>query len=172
MLPATAKNFGYTDDFLQEAADQAEREVYEASDVLTIGDFWTGNILVSDNSSKELQLFVLDLELSKPGTAAFDIGQMAAEMYCLGLFRDEELGMALLDTFLKAYKAENQNVVNATKVAIRVGAHLIIMMPKAWANEGSEIQIQDGVRTGIELVRMGWQKDVAALSASLVAPLL
>lgn len=171
-LPARAKEFGYTYDFLWQAAESAECEIYGSRDVLTVGDFWTGNVLVSDKASEELKLFVLDFELSKPGTAEFDIGQMAAEMLCLAMMRHSALGFSLLSTFLKAYRERRQGTVDAAKVAIRIGAHLIVMMPKAWRNEASAGQIQNGVQTGVGLMRMGWERDETRLRGSIVGSLM
>jgi 5-methylthioribose kinase len=120
-LPAAASKFGYTQPFITAAAEFAEHEVMTANEVWTLGDFWTGNVLVSaPNEQVEPSLTVLDLELAKPGTAAFDIGQMGAEMLCLARFRSEEQGSLLLRTFFQAYKAECDVSVDAAAVAIRM----------------------------------------------------
>ena len=179
-LPAAAERFGYRDGFIAEAAKVGEEEVMQRSDVLTVGDFWTGNVLVSAPSSSEekgdggrLHLYVLDLELCKPGTAEFDIGQMAAEMYCLARFRKgaREESMALLDAFLGSYKRERSVEVDAAKVAIRIGAHLFVIMPMAWANEATEEEIGRVAEEGREFVRMGWERDGEALGRSVLASL-
>jgi hypothetical protein len=46
-LPAAAEKFGYTQPFIAEAAQVAANEVLTANEVRTLGDFWTGNVLVS-----------------------------------------------------------------------------------------------------------------------------
>jgi aminoglycoside phosphotransferase (APT) family kinase protein len=120
-LPAAAEKFGYTQPFIKAAAKFAENEVLTANEVLTLGDFWTGNVLVSPPKEQgEPKLTILDLELAKPGTAAFDIGQMGAEMLCLARFRSEDQGSLLLRTFFEAYKAECKADVDAAAVAIRM----------------------------------------------------
>ena len=120
-LPAAARKFGYTQSFIAPAAEFAEKEVMTANEVLTLGDFWTGNVLVSAPSGQgEPMLTVHDLELAKPGTAAFDIGQMGAEMLCLVRFRSEEQGSLLLQNFFQAYKTERKASVDAAAVAIRM----------------------------------------------------
>ena len=170
-LPAAAKRQGYTDEYLKHVAKEAQREVLERNDVLTLGDFWTGNVLVSSNND-DLNLFVLDLELSKPGTAEFDIGQMAAEMYCLAAFRDYETGMELLRAFLAAYK-ESRNVdVDTGKVAIRMGAHFTVIMPNAWSNETTDQRLRDVLEIGADLIRMGWEKDTKSLRTSIIGTLI
>jgi aminoglycoside phosphotransferase (APT) family kinase protein len=120
-LPAAAKKFGYTQTFITAAAEFSEKEVLTANEVWTLGDFWTGNVLVSTTEEQgKPKLTVLDLELAKPGTAAFDIGQMGAEMLCLARFRSEDQGSLLLREFFQAYKAERKADVDAAAVAIRM----------------------------------------------------
>lgn len=120
-LPAAARKFGYTQPLVTAAAKFAEQEVLTANEVLTLGDFWTGNVLISASSGRgEPKLTIHDLELAKPGTAAFDIGQMGAEMLCLARFRSEEQGSLLLRSFFGAYKAERKADVDAAAVAIRM----------------------------------------------------
>lgn len=120
-LPAAAEKHGYTQPFIATAAEFAAKEVVTANEVWTLGDFWTGNVLVSaPNEQDEPELTVVDLELAKPGTAAFDIGQMAAEMLCLARFRFEDQGSMLLREFFQAYRAESKSIVDAAAVAIRM----------------------------------------------------
>jgi hypothetical protein len=71
-LPAAAEKFAYTQPFIAEAAQVAANEVLTANEVWTLGDFWTGNVLVSaPDGHDEPEVTILDLELAKPGTAAF-----------------------------------------------------------------------------------------------------
>lgn len=176
-LPARAANYGFNDDFITTAAEAAQREVLEAKEVLTLGDFWTGNVLVSplmrpNAQSPGLQLFLVDLEFAKPGTIAFDIGQMAAEMYCLARYRNRERGQALLESFLQGYKLGKPNQIDVAKVAIRVGAHLVVIGPSAWGQQVGEQESQRLVEEGIKLIKAGWERDVDILRQSMLACLL
>jgi aminoglycoside phosphotransferase (APT) family kinase protein len=120
-LPAAAEKYGYTQPFITAVAQFAAKEVLTAVEVWTLGDFWTGNVLVSaPGEQNKPKLTILDLELAKPGTAAFDIGQMGAEMLCLARFRYPDQGSLLLQTFFKAYKASRKVSVDAAAVAIRM----------------------------------------------------
>lgn len=173
-LPAAAAQHGHSEPFITAAAKAAEAEVLNSDEVWTLGDFWTGNVLVSSTTGddqSEPALTVLDLELAKPGTAAFDVGQMAAEMLCLARFRCAEKGGLLLKSFLDAYKAERQGVVDVAGVAIRVGAHLVTMMPRAWREEAGDDGVKKGVEEGVQLIRMGWEKDEEGLRRSAVGTL-
>lgn len=142
--------------------------------MLTIGDFWTGNVLVDDaeanmQSDNSFKLWAVDFELAKPGTAAFDVGQMAAEIACIARFRDEKNGMALLESFLRAYKSKRE--VDPAKVAIRIGAHWITMGQMGWGQVAGEEGIKNLVADGVELVRAGWKADASFLRQSVVGTL-
>lgn len=173
-LPDAAAKYGYTDPWIAAAAKAAEVEVLTAKEVWTLGDFWTGNILVSapDDQSVPPKVTVLDFELLKPGTAAFDVGQMGAEMFCLALFRCPEQGYLLLRTFFRAYRAERKGVVDAAAVAVRIGAHLFTIMPRAWTADYGEEKVRLALQRGFELLKIGWERDEAALRKSIVGVLM
>jgi aminoglycoside phosphotransferase (APT) family kinase protein len=172
-LPAAAAEHGYTDTFIAAAAKAAESEVLSSSEVWTLGDFWTGNVLVSAPDDQSVpKLTVLDFELAKPGTAAFDIGQMGAEIFCLAQFRYPEQGSLLLQGFFGAYRAERKTSVDAAGVAIRIAAHLFTMMPRAWKAEAGEGKVKAVLREGFELLKIGWERDEAALRKSVVGVLM
>jgi aminoglycoside phosphotransferase (APT) family kinase protein len=172
-LAAAAAEHGYTDPFIAAAAKDAEAEVRTASEVWTLGDFWTGNVLVSTPDENCVPtLTVLDFELAKPGTAAFDIGQMGAEMLCLARFRHPEQGHTLLQEFFSAYKVERKTSVDAAGVAIRIAAHLFTMMPRAWKSEAGEEKVRVALQQGFELLKIGWERDEVALRESVVGVLM
>lgn len=171
-FPAAAAAFGHTGDYLHEASQVGQQEVNEANEVLTLGDFWTGNVLIDATESCKPRLFVLDLELAKPGTAAFDIGQMAAEMYCLQVFRNTPAGKSLLEAFLQSYRRTRDVTVDAAKVAIRIGAHMLVVMPRAWEAESSPEGVGNLVAEGVGLIRLGWGRNHDGLRKSIVAPLM
>lgn len=77
-LPAEARKRGFEAECFATAARQGARDVLEADEVFTIGDFWTGNILVCKPGREELDICVVDFEMAKTGTAAFDIGHMVS----------------------------------------------------------------------------------------------
>lgn len=175
-LPRAAEAFGYRDGFIAEAAADAAREVMEAKEVLTLGDAWPGNVLVSGSvgaglEDLKVELYMIDLELSKPGTAAFDIGQMAAELYCMARFVDQERGGLLLQNFLREYRACGGQT-SAAKVAIRVGAHFVVIGPMAWGERIGKTKLEELVADGIKLISAGWREDVSALQETMLAPLL
>ncbi|KXT07464.1 hypothetical protein AC578_566 [Pseudocercospora eumusae] len=168
-LPAEARKHGFEAESFATAAERGARDVLEAHDVLTIGDFWTGNILVCKAGHKEeLNICVVDFEMAKTGTAAFDIGHMAAEMYCLAAFRDRERGMALLNSFLSSYQRASSDPVKIVDVAIRIGAHLFTVMPGAWPNEAMDDQIKEQLQVGAQLISAGVDNDLKKLRKMII----
>lgn len=164
-LPGIAKKHGFYDRFIEEAAAVAHQEVLESREVLTIGDFWPGNVLVC-----EKQLCILDFELVKPGTSSFDIGQMTAELYCLSQFANQEGGSAVLAAFLDAYRS-NIEYVDVAKVAIRVGAHFLVMGPMVWGRLVEPERMSALLHHGVQLIKAGWERDDNMLRSSMLAPL-
>jgi len=111
----------HTQPFIAKAAQVAANEVLTANGVWTLGDFWTGNVLVSaPDGHDEPEVAILNLELAKPGTAAFDIGHMGAEMLCLARLRHQDQGSLLLRTFFKAYRAKREASIDVVAVAIKM----------------------------------------------------
>lgn len=85
-----------------------------------LGDFWTGSVLVSaPYGYDEPEVEILDLELAKPGTAAFDIGRMGAEIFRLARFHYRDQGSLMLRTFFRAYRAKRKASIDVAAVAIR-----------------------------------------------------
>lgn len=141
-------------------------------DVLTIGDFWTGNVLVSDGqgqNSDEPKLFLVDLEFTKPGTPEFDVGQMAAEMLCLALFRTgaNSQGQALLAAFVDAYVAARSVRIKAEDVAMRIGVHLLVIAPMAWNSEATPGQIAGVAALGMRYLRISQGQEALSDDAML-----
>ncbi|KAH0028194.1 hypothetical protein KCU78_g3708, partial [Aureobasidium melanogenum] len=164
-LPGIVKKYGYRDRIIEQAAAVAHQKVLEGRDVLTVGDFWPGNVLVCEN-----QLCILDFELVKPGTSSFDIGQMAAELYCLSQFANKEGDSAVLTAFFDAY-GSNIEHVDIVKVAIRVGAHFIVMAPTVWGGLVEPRRVSALLHHGVQLIKTGWDRDDGMLRSSMLAPL-
>jgi hypothetical protein len=62
--------------------------------------------------------------------------------------------------------------VDAAAVAIRIAAHLFTMMPRAWTAESSEEKVKTALERGFELLKIGWERDEAALRSSIVGVLM
>lgn len=165
-LDAVAKQFGHDDERIKEIADKYSDQVMTSNEVLTIGDFWTGNVLVQDSP---FRLYVLDFELCKPGPCAFDVGQFAAEAYTISLYRNFDGGNTLVSEFFKAYKALRPEI-NPADVAVKLGQHLVVITPAVGWTDDQEL-LQQTVDEGVELVLHGANGDTEWLEQSVVRDL-
>lgn len=52
------------------------------------------------------------------------------------------------------------------------GAHAFTIMPKVWTAESGEDRVKRVLEEGFELLRMGWEKDEAALKHAIVGDLM
>ncbi|EME88214.1 uncharacterized protein MYCFIDRAFT_169875 [Pseudocercospora fijiensis CIRAD86] len=154
-------------DFLlkhENMAERGARDVLEADDVFTIGDFWTGNILVCKAGHEELDICVVDFELAKAGTAAFDIGQMVS--------RPRRTHLVETLTYLKWYTgSRNSQWYGAVEQflvelpgSIYSTTHLFTIMPNAWLKEATNDQIREQLQVGAELISAGVDHDLEKLS--------
>lgn len=147
---------------ISEISKERVQEIYTTQETMTMGDFWTGNILVDvDEAGGQLRrITVVDWELAKPGIAALDVGQFYAEMELLRQFHPpcRESASSLCRSFFESYgKAHSVNRALINKAAVHVGAHLIAWTPRnAWAgNEETQRAVRKGIRyiTGADKVQ-------------------
>ncbi|KAK5999792.1 hypothetical protein QM012_005198 [Aureobasidium pullulans] len=130
-----------------------------------MGDSQPGNIPACGD-----QLCILGSELVKSGTSSFDIGLMTAELYCLPQYANQEGGAALLAVFLDAYKSNIEHV-DVPKIAIRKGAHFLVMDPTVWGRLVTPERMSALVHHGVQLIKAGWERDDAILRTTMLEPL-
>ncbi|KAJ6452082.1 kinase-like domain-containing protein [Mycena sanguinolenta] len=154
----------------------AERtsEIFNCRDTLTMGDFWTGNIMVNLDTDAATGttsfggVYIIDWELAKAGVAALDVGQFCAEMLSLILFKPHavESAKALIEAFLTEYRAYCGEMKPhfANVAAKHIGAHLVTITPQVgW---GTPEETVKAVEMGLEHLREGcsdrwvWEKSV------------
>jgi hypothetical protein len=159
-------------------AKTMQDHIMTSRDVLTMGDFWPGNILFS--LAREPHVDVVDWELAKPGLAGLDIGQFLAEMTLLRVFHPSSCASVdiTVSSFLRGYRdtvlgdsAAKQNLTDVARVAAtHMGAHLVAWTPRIpW---GSKEQTRAVVMDGLEYILRVPDCDEAWLRKSLVGGLL
>ena len=158
-----------------------DKEIQSASAVITHGDFWPGNVMVSlrrgaDGAIEALdKLYVMDWELAKTGLPGLDLGQMCAEFYLIARFHPhrENSTNTLIKSFLSAYKTTRGSAMDPgiVRVAVgHIGAHLVAWTPRiSW---GSREKTRDVVQEGVELLNLSWTGPDSSLLDSIVQPLL
>ncbi|KAJ6536912.1 kinase-like domain-containing protein [Mycena capillaripes] len=159
----------------------AERteEIFNTHDTLTMGDFWTGNVMVNlktDDATGTTAfegVHVIDWELAKAGVAALDVGQFCAEMLTVTLFKPQAVDSAnaLIDAFLNEYRAHCGVMAPhfANVAAKHMGAHLVVVTPHAgWGTPEETIK---AVELGLEHLMEGCS-DKWVRERSILNPLM
>ncbi|PKY02448.1 hypothetical protein P168DRAFT_255866, partial [Aspergillus campestris IBT 28561] len=102
------------------------------------GDFWSGNILLSNPNptTTTTTLLVTDWELAHVGPHALDLGQMLAELYQLKFYKNIDAGEWIARAFIEAYPGLSEDV--AFRALIHVGVHFIYFgsVVPGWGDEG------------------------------------
>ncbi|GJJ10461.1 hypothetical protein Clacol_004687 [Clathrus columnatus] len=136
--------------------DNMHEKIKSTNEVLVMGDFWPGNILVYGKSMEKLS--VVDWEASKPGLAGLDVGQFLAEIYTMQRFYPSSRLAAneLISEFIASYKSIvslETNVADLNEIAkiaaIHVGAQLFAITLMARPKWGSDEEIKELVSEGI-----------------------
>jgi aminoglycoside phosphotransferase (APT) family kinase protein len=152
-------------------ADQRIQQIREAQEVFTVGDFWTGNIVLRlDDEGKVERVYVIDWEMAKPGLPFLDFAQCAAELYTLGMFQGNV--KAGVDKALQAYGASYADSRRISKGFIcdagtHVGAHLVTITPWA-ASWEPRTRRKEVVKEGIEYLLRGMDGSLEWLRMSAV----
>jgi Ser/Thr protein kinase RdoA (MazF antagonist) len=133
------------------------------------GDFWPGNVLVKFKvpDGKDVELTIVDWEMTRRGTSATDVAQFAAEAFLLDRFHDEK---GLLITFLKTYVAareeagSNLNREWLRRVAVHWGTHVAFWPTRVeWTDKAGTQKLVD---IGVKLLKAVVDEDWDALKSS------
>jgi 5-methylthioribose kinase len=161
------KRFGKEDPLVQAAAIWGGEQLQTNPQTLCMGDFWPGNILISKDSTRVLNMRIIDWEMCRYAPSGMDLGQFLAESYCLNKYRRscEEI----MTTFLSAYCKEYTPTLYDAKITIiHFGFHLLVWTPRTgWVEDASEI-----VDIGSQYVRHAWQEDWAWFENTIFSGLL
>lgn len=153
-LEVTSKELEKISKFAEERAE----EMRTSSETMVMGDFWSGNVLVdlewdANGSEKLRKLFVVDWEVTRPGVAAFDVGQFQAEIATVRHFNPvcglatEALDAAFLEGYLSV-----EPEVDREKAAQHLAVHLVIFTARVGWTAGDGYNTAEKTR---ELVEQG-----------------
>lgn len=138
--------------------------IKEHNETITMGDFWTGNVLVRVKPDGMLdRVYVVDWELAKPGLPGHDVGQMVAELHLLRQFVDGATPAAeeTVRAFWRAYAEKaGADTSEIARVARRhVGAHLVAWTPRCpWWTPSERVRevVLEGVSLLVESDHSHW----------------
>ncbi|KAF4616583.1 hypothetical protein D9613_008538 [Agrocybe pediades] len=162
-------------EYVNDLRDQDKND----SDFIVHGDFWTGNILVSDphvaeiHATKPTTLTVVDWEASNCRNFTWnDVGQMCAEMYQPTFFGHAgDHGTKLVSEFVKAYLSRLELSQEERRLAcMRFGVHLFVWPGvTGW---GDEVSVAECKKLGREFVDRAWHSDWSWLGKSVLRDLV
>ena len=142
-------------DKISRFAQGRAEEMRNSRETMTMGDFWTGNVLVdlyrSDDGSEELRrLLVVDWEVTRPGVAAFDVGQFQAEVHTVRYCNPVcgPVTEALDAAFLEAYLLIQPDL-DRRKAAQHLAMHLVIWTPRVGWEPAEKVRelVEHGLRS-------------------------
>ena len=152
ILQALAKADGAVEE-IGRLADDTSKQMLEAESIFTMGDFWTGNMIVrTDDSGRIVKAFVVDWEACKPGLPYLDFGQFLAEMHDIRFFYPHSTDnvrrilLAYSEEYRRRYAVDDEYVRRALG---HVGSHLV-----AWTRFAPEWKPEERV---VEALQAGTQ---------------
>jgi len=146
---------------MSKAADLMIKSIFDANQQLTVGDFWTGNILVDSSGDKNLKLYVVDYEAMKIGVPELDVSQMIAEMYLAGRhYHTSDNLQLMIDEFLTTWMMDKQQETTEIRkekkrmIMIGFGVHLMRFYSDWSTPESPDVNIK-AVQLGADYVLDG-----------------
>jgi hypothetical protein len=172
-LATALADYGHDGEFGKYIDEEFGSRLATENECICHGDFWPGNILVEfrDEEEKQVELAVVDWEMSRRGTSATDVGQFAAEAFLLDRFRG---GRGLLAVFLDAYMRAREEGVGDVEVAlsrewirrmaVHWGVHVAFWPTRVeWADRGETQKLVD---LGVGVMRVAVEGDWEGLRCS------
>ncbi|KAF5375149.1 hypothetical protein D9758_000553 [Tetrapyrgos nigripes] len=154
-LSGSALNVSAEDlDVVRDVGEKTQKVMLSAQETFLMGDFWPGNILVCLDDSGDLQrMYVIDWELTKPGLAGWDIGQLLAELDLLRRFHpsEREPVSKAISSFYESYSQAYPTDLDLWKTAVtHWGNHLVVWTPRVvW---GDKQTTRETVLSGVKMI--------------------
>lgn len=169
---------------ISKLVEKRQQAIYaaSASDPMTHGDLWPGNLVVSlrrgtDGSIEGVEkVYVLDWEVSKTGLPGLDLGQFCAEVYTLSEFYParKESARTMIESFLGAYRerrGKGGDIELARITVSHMGAHMVAWTPRVDSWSGRE-KTREVVEKGADMLVLGEEGTELLLKRSIVGPLV
>ncbi|CAI6335832.1 unnamed protein product [Periconia digitata] len=123
---------------------------------VTHGDFWSGNVLVTETATPRLH--VIDFELSHVSHRAIDAGQFIGDLLETAHF-DSSLQLMVI-ALIKAFTTTYANV--GEDIAFRIAMHAGVHMINWWSRGPKQDDNQEGkalLHEALKIVARAWKKD-------------
>ncbi|RVD87907.1 uncharacterized protein DFL_002110 [Arthrobotrys flagrans] len=137
-----------SEDLKQKVADYCAQEKAKAlngNEIVIMGDFWTGNVLVNLTETGDLEsLYIVDWEMIRPADAATEISQMLAEIWEAGEFSKnpeaKPAAKSLSEGLCSTYKSRVGNIPEGMlkEIMLAAGAHIVVWGEIGFAAYGDQ----------------------------------
>ncbi|KAF2659051.1 kinase-like protein [Lophiostoma macrostomum CBS 122681] len=164
-LHTALSEYGYDAEFGGYINEQYGSLLATDNECVCHGDLWPGNVLVKfdKDAESEVQLTIVDWEMTRRGTSATDVAQFAAEAFLLDRFWG---GRGFLPVFLDAYvEARHERGVSVGKewvrrMAVHWAVHIAYWPTRVeWVDrEGRQKLVDIGVKVLKAAVDDDWEK--------------
>ncbi|KAJ3035154.1 hypothetical protein HDV00_004276 [Rhizophlyctis rosea] len=132
---------------------------------LCMGDFWSGNTLISQPESESStpettpvnHIHIIDWEMSRPANPLFDIAQFLSELFLAFHFRSSTASTILAKSFLKSYGVISEE--DWRVIVMHVGVH-VTCWPAVIPGWGMEEEVRRCGEVGVEWVVGAWERGV------------
>ncbi|KAF3923128.1 hypothetical protein ABW20_dc0107475 [Dactylellina cionopaga] len=144
-----------------------KEKVFNTQEMVIMGDFWTGNVLVNISDAGELEsLYVVDWEMIRPADAATEISQMLAEVWEAGEFSKsshakaaaKDLSTGLCSAYKNGVKGPIEGMLQ--DVMLAAGAHIVVWARIGFADYGDEAKFKAAQDKASRLIWEAFGEDV------------
>ncbi|KAF3938957.1 hypothetical protein ABW19_dt0202364 [Dactylella cylindrospora] len=128
-------------------------------DMVIMGDFWTGNVLVNLTEGGDLEsLYIVDWEMVRPADAATEISQMVAETWEGGEFGKNpnakiaarDLTVGLCTAYREGMRVTNDSMLR--DVMLGAASHVLVWVSIGFAKEGNADQFKAAKAKALEIM--------------------
>ncbi|KAF3921197.1 hypothetical protein ABW21_db0203313 [Orbilia brochopaga] len=141
------------------------------SDMVIMGDFWTGNVLVNVTDAGELDsIYIVDWEMIRPADAATEISQMTAELWEAGEFGSspdaksaaKHLIVGLCSKYKQNMGPFPENILK--EVMLGAGAHIAVWVSFGFAEQGNETTFKKARDTALRAIQVCLEEEAQSLA--------
>ncbi|KAF8606173.1 hypothetical protein BDV93DRAFT_553937 [Ceratobasidium sp. AG-I] len=103
LVLATAAKLGLRRVWMEEIVDKGLRDARRGGSVIAMADFWFNNILVSEDPTKGLRLYIIDWEMARCARPELDVGIFAMVTHSVAYSYKAGDSFQLIQEFYKSY---------------------------------------------------------------------
>ncbi|EGX52971.1 hypothetical protein AOL_s00007g307 [Orbilia oligospora ATCC 24927] len=146
---------------------QEKDKALHGNEIVIMGDFWTGNVLVNLTETGELEsLYIVDWEMVRPADAATELSQMLAEVWEAGEFSKnlnaKPAAKSLSEGLCSTYRSQVEKIPEGMlkEVMLAAGAHIVVWGEIGFAVYGDEGKFKEVKDKATQFIRKAFGEEV------------